>query len=299
MENGNWIDGERCGQCGRCVAVCPAHILYWTAPGSGGKRVDLHVARLHACIACGHCMAVCPNEAMHVAGLSYGRDIFDLERGAVDGEFFPSFLASRRSIRVFEERPVPRQVLQRIINAISMAPMGLPPHKVEVTVVQSRETIEQALPIMVETLEKLARWMRNPFMRLAIRRHTTPEAFNSLQNHVLPAMAYRLPAMKAGEWDTITRGAPAMILFHAHREAESHVADAWIALTYGLLAAHALGLGATAINLVPPIVDRVPALRALFHIPLTHEVVASMVLGYPAIHFGKQIRRDLAGVHWL
>jgi hypothetical protein len=177
--------------------------------------------------------------------------------------------------------------------------MGFPPHSVQVSVVQERETIEQALPLIVKRYEDLGQWLANPIARFMIRRRTTPEEFNALENHVLPSMAYRLPDMKAGGPDTITRGAPALLLFHAHRQAEGHTEDAWIGLTYGLLAAHALGLGATALSLVPPIVERMPELRALFELPAENEVVASMVVGYPQVRFRKGIRRELAGVHWI
>ena len=90
-----------------------------------------------------------------------------------------------------------------------------------------------------------------------------------------------------------------MLLFHAHREAEGHRDDALIALTYGLLAAHALGLGATALSLVPPIVQRSPELRAMFQIPPENHVLASMVVGYAKVRFKRGIRRELAGVHWI
>jgi nitroreductase len=244
-------------------------------------------------------MAACPNQAIHIDGLSYQEHVFDLPSSEPDGNAFLDLLASRRSIRVFKDRPVPRETLQRIIDAVTMAPMGFPPHTVQVTVVQQRETIEQALPLIVKRYEDLGRLLRNPIARFMIRRRTTPERFNVLENHVLPSMAYRLPDMRAGGPDTITRGAPVLLLFHAHREAEGHTGDAWIALTYGLLAAHALGLGATALSLVPPVVERTPGLRALFQIPQENKVVASMVVGYPQVRFKRGIRRELADVHWM
>jgi len=244
-------------------------------------------------------MAVCPNKAIHIEGLSYETDLFDLPTAGVDGDAFSRFAASRRSVRVFKDKPVPRQVLQQIVDIISTAPMGFPPPKVAVTVVQKRDTIEQALPIIVQMYEDLARWMKNPLIRVMIRRRITPEDYYSLANHVLPGLAHRLPDMQAGKVDTITRGAPAMLLFHAHHEADGHTADAWIALTYGLLAAHALGLGATAISLVPPVVERSPELRALFQIPSENRVVACMIVGYPGVRFRRGIRRELADVRWI
>ena len=74
-----------------------------------------------------------------------------------------------------------------------------------------------------------------------------------------------------------------------------------LALVLGMasMGAHALGLGATALSLVPPVVERTPELRALFSIPAENEVVASMVLGYPKYRFKRRIRRELAAVHWV
>jgi ferredoxin len=293
------IDPETCGRCGLCVAVCPAHIPHLISGLGDGDVVELRAERLYACIRCGHCMAICPTESIHIEGLSYEEHLFDLPTVDVDGQRFSNFATCRRSIRVFRDEPVPRQVLQGIVDIISMAPMGFPPHKVEVSVVQTRDTIERALPLIVERYEDLAQWMNNPVIRIMIRRRAGPEAFNSLKNHVLPSLKYRLPDMKAGKVDTITRGAPAMLLFHAHREAEGHRDDALIALTYGLLAAHALGLGATALSLVPPVVERSPELRAMFEIPAENSVLASMVVGYAKVRFRRGIRRELAGVHWI
>jgi nitroreductase len=105
--------------------------------------------------------------------------------------------------------------------------------------------------------------------------------------------------MKAGKYDTITRGAPTMLLFHAHQEAGSHSEDVFIALTYGLLAAHNLGLGACAIGLAPPVVERSPTLREMFQIPPDNEVQGCIIVGYPKYHFKRGIRRKMAGVHWI
>jgi ferredoxin len=299
MKNDRYIDTQTCNRCGLCITICPNNIIHTTSHSPKEEAVEFRADRVAFCVRCGHCMAICPTEAIHIEGLSYKKDFFDVPTDAVDYDAFVSMLASRRSIRVFKDTPVPRKALEKIVAAITMAPMGYPPHKVEVTIVQKRKTIEQALPFMVDLYEKLGKWMKNPFIRFMIRRRAGRETFNTLRTHVLPSLAYRLPAMKAGTDDTITRGAPAMLLLHAQREAGNHTEDAMIDLTYGLLAAHALGLGATAIGLIPPVVERSPELRKLFKIPLENEVLAAMIVGYPKLRFRKGIRRELAGVTWL
>jgi len=299
MQASNEINVDTCQGCGLCVSVCPASVPH-LVPGPAGRQVaELRAERLFACVVCGHCMAVCPTQSVRVAGLSYEDDFYALPDSPIDGQGWFDLLATRRSIRVFQDRPVEREAVVKILEAISLAPMGLPPHKVEVSVVQDRETIEQALPVMVEMYENLARWIKNPFMRFMIRRRAGRSGYRSLTGHVLPSMGYRLPDMRAGLGDTFTRGAPTLLLFHAHRDADNHTEDAFIALTYGLLAAHALGLGATAVSLVSGTVERSPELRQLFQIPEHNEVVASMILGYPKVRFKRGIRRELAGVHWV
>ena len=62
---------------------------------------------------------------------------------------------------------------------------------------------------------------------------------------------------------------------------------------------YALGLGATAIGLIPPVVERSPELRAMFEIPPDDEVLASMIVSYPKHRMRRGIRRELAGVQWL
>ncbi len=289
------INLETCKKCGLCAEVCPNQIMEWVEGKEPGFRAD----RLSLCIQCGHCMAVCPTQSITAGGLSYEKDFFDLPMGGLRECDFFNFIASRRSVRNFLDNPVPREMLQRIIDAVTLAPMGFPPHKVEVTVVQNRSIIHKALPQMMKLYRNLNKWMKNPLVRFLMKRKMNPETFNTIQNHVMPAMEKGLPEMKEKGRDIFTRGAPALILFHARRGSENHTEDSHIAVTYGLLAAHALGLGASAIGLIPPAVERNKDLRRLFQVPDDNEVLASMIVGYPKVPFQRGIRRGLPKVTWV
>jgi len=295
MEMNHHIEQETCERCGLCAEICPNRII----DEKESKNIYFHKDRIGLCIRCGHCMAICPTQSVIAPGLSYEKDFFDLPKSGIDSESFFNLISTRRAVRIYRKKPVPRDVLDKIVEAISLAPMGFPPHKVEITIIRRREDIERAWPFMVKFYEDLQNWISNPISRFFMKRKLTPEVFNTLKNHIVPMMKINLQDMKNNEEDIITRGAPVLFLFHANRAAENHSEDLFIDLTYGFLAAHALGLGATAISLVPPAVERTPELRTLFQIPDENEVLGSMIIGYLLRRFKRGIRRQLANVSWI
>jgi nitroreductase len=277
------------------MAICPERIIYQIEK----KKYSFNQDKLHLCIKCGHCMAICPTKAVQVEGLSYEKDFFELPKVVWDTEAFNNFIAGRRSVRVYKDKPVPLESLEKIVDMITFAPMGFTPHKIEVTIVKNRISIEKALPLMVKFYEDMQKWMKNPAMKVIIRANAGLEGYKAIKNHVIPIMEKNLSLMNGTKEDIITRGAPAMILFHADRAAEVHTEDIFIALTYGLLSAHSVGLGAAAIDLIVAAVNRNKELRKMFKIPEKNEVKAAMILGYPKYHFRRGIKRELAKINWI
>jgi nitroreductase/NAD-dependent dihydropyrimidine dehydrogenase PreA subunit len=296
MEHPITFQRETCKACGLCAQVCPNKIMFITK--TGPATVSLRPDRLSTCFKCGQCMAVCPTQSIVVEGLSYAGDFFELPPSP-DGQSFFDLIARRRAVRNLEDRPVPRELLEKVVEAIAFAPPGFPPIKTELVVVQDTAVIRQALPHMIDLYDFLVRAMQHPIKRLFVRRSAGAEKFHVLETHLVPLLIKRLPELKQGTEDTLTRGAPALIIFHGHRAAENFRADAYIALTYGFLAAHALGLGASAMDIIPPAIEKSRALRQLFSIPDTHEVVAAMILGYPQYRYQRGIKRSLKRVQWI
>jgi len=291
------IDTDTCSRCDLCAAICPNGAIDQVE----GQFPGRNPARASLCEQCGQCMAVCPSESIFVGDLTYQRDFipFDRPRDAVDYSAFYRLAVSRRAVRRFEDRPVPQELLEKVIAAVALAPMGFPPHKTAVIALTNRTAIAEMLPHIVKFYANMVAGMKNPLIRPIIRRSAGPENMDTLENHLMPKLTQLLPAMKASGPDEITRGAPAMLLFHAQRASANHTQDGIIALAYGLLAAHSLGLGATASGMVPPAVNATPALRTMLHVPADHEVVSGMILGYPRYRYQRGIRRELAGVTWV
>ncbi|MBW2673208.1 MAG: nitroreductase family protein [Deltaproteobacteria bacterium] len=295
MEQPINIDRETCTVCGLCEEICPVRLMTKDSEAGISFRPD----RVPLCIKCGQCMAICPSQSIAVEGLDYERDFFELPPGSASGMPFLEMIQTRRAIRVFKDKPVPRELLEKVVEAITFAPPGFTPLKTEIVVVQDTAVIRQALPEMIKVYDTLLKVMGNPIGRFLVRRKVGAAKFNTLERHVVPLMKSRLPELKQGTEDTITRYAPAMILFHAHRDAENAEGDSRVAVTYGFLAAHALGLGGSAIDLIPPAIENSPVLRELFSIPDSNVVFASMILGYPRYRYQRGIKQKLKGVSWI
>ena len=295
MENQININWETCTLCGLCEEICPIRIM----KKNNEAGISLRLDRLPLCIKCGQCMAVCPFQSINVDGLSYEKDFITLPTGYAADMPFLDMIKTRRAIRAFKEQSVPKELLEKVVEAISFAPPSFTPLKTEIVVVQDTAVIRKALPAMINLYDGLVKAMGHPVGRFVVRRKNGDEKFKVLEHHVVPLMKSRLPELKQGVEDTITRYAPAMIIFHAHRDAENCETDISIALTYGFLAAHALGLGGSPIDLIPPAIQKVPELRKLFSIPDNNVPVAAMILGYPKYRYQRGIKRELKSVTWV
>src|SRR5512145_2396743 len=119
------IDYEKCKDCCLCVEVCKGAPLYF----ENGK-VKIDQTYYFGCIGCGHCAAVCPTGAITVEGRDILPDSFldiPLKEARSGYEELMALMLTRRSIREFEDKEVEQEKINKILEAASTAPMGLPP----------------------------------------------------------------------------------------------------------------------------------------------------------------------------
>jgi nitroreductase/ferredoxin len=288
------IDNSLCTICDFCITICPSAIL----AKNENKEAFFQADKVDLCIKCGHCMAMCEAAAISIEGLSYETNFRPLPQTNWNYSAFMDFLLTRRSVRIFRDKPVPVEELHKIIDALATAPFGVDPGNVEITVVNDKKLIEEALPHMSKMYLQLAKILKVPVLSWLLLRTMPKEVSNTLVNFIVPHINKGLYDSSTGT-DDIARNAPALILFHAKKGAEEHTVDADIYLTYSLLAAHSLGLGATAIGLIGPAVNQSKPLRKLFRIPEGNEVVESMIVGYPKFPFKRAIIRPRTKVTFI
>lgn len=280
----NIINPSSCKNCGICAEVCPNNII--------GQNGNIHFIqeREHLCLECGQCMAVCPTKSVHVDGLSYNKDFDELPENKSNYKNFIETLSTRRSVRTFKNKPVSDDLLDEIVNAVSYAPFGAAPEKMEISIINNRETIESALPLISDFLNGIKKFVENPFASLFLKLFTGKEDLHTIKNHIYPIAKGGIYNLDNG--DGITRGAPTIITIHAPKDAEAHTNNGVIYATYIMLAAHAIGLGATMIECVIPAINRNKKLKRIFQIPDNNEAIMSVIVGYPKYHYKRTIKRS-------
>ena len=247
---------------------------------------------------CGHCLAMCESKSITIEGISYETNIRELPADRLDYRQLIEFLMTRRSVRIFQNNPVPRELIDRILDVISTAPFGVNPDNVEINIITDKSLIEKAVPEMSKLYMQLGKIIKIPALDWLIKWSMPKETQNTLMNFIVPHIE-KGHYTNSQNVDDIARNAPALILFHALKGAEEHTVDAHIYLTNALLAAHSLGLGAAAIGLIGPAINQRKLLRSLLQIPSENEVVETMILGYPKLKFKRAIIRLIKKVVYI
>lgn len=287
------VNQSTCKSCNLCINVCPSNII-----GKEDKKVEFISENLGACIKCAQCMAVCPTKSIIIDDFDYENNFKSLPKEIPDYNFFLDLLKHRRSARNYKNKEVPKDILLKIINSAEFAPYGSAPNDVHFTVVTSQEKINKALPIMSDFFNnKIVKWMENGIMRFMIKKKKGEETINTLVHHLYPIAKTGNYDIEKG--DRITRDAPALIIYHAENGAEEHSHNSMIYATYAILVAESLGLSATFNGLIPAALNKNNELKDIFEIPHKHDVVISLMLGYPKYKYQRTVVREKTNIKFI
>jgi nitroreductase len=232
-----------------------------------GETPVARKGREESCIACGHCMSVCPAEALEVGRLS-ARDFVPVRRELrITPEQAGQFLRTRRSVRAYADKPVPREELLAVLDASRWAPSGHHSQPVRWTLLATREAVLTAASLTAD-------WMRG------LVESGDPGAAALHLDGVVRAFA--------NGKDLICRGAPALAMALAPLPggpAPTPREDAVIAVAHAELAAHGRGLGACWAGYVTFAAQHSAPLRAYLEVPEGHAVYGGLMLGRPAFRY--------------
>lgn len=258
---------DKCIKCGLCVDVCaPQAIL-----------ID-EMRATSRCIGCYHCMSVCPTGAITVDG-KLGEDVGD----AISPDDFVSLVKRRRSLRNFDDKDIPEDVIDNIAEMLRYSPTSHNTQRVHITAVIGRDRVSRLSSDLRDFLYRRFSLLSNPVVNLPLRLFMGKDVATSVKK------SRKYFARMKDEGDIFTYNAPALLIFHGSGEMvewDSHVASA-----YTTLYIETLGLGGCLNGYMVMALNWSKKLRTSLGIPEGHRVHAAMTLGYPAVRFRRQVFR--------
>jgi nitroreductase/NAD-dependent dihydropyrimidine dehydrogenase PreA subunit len=273
------IDVDSCIKCGKCVKVCPSKIL-----SQNNNQEPAFVVTTKGCIICGHCVAVCPTGS--VIHSEFPKD----KVHPIDYNLYPSpeqvmlLIKSRRSNRVFSNKPIPVEKLDSILEAAHRAPTASNMQQVSFTMITDPEKIKLITEFTVGLLSKSVKKLTNPFLKPFLKR-IMPDAYR-----YVPLFARLNRELEIGN-DPIIRKATAVLLIHTPNSNRFGYADANLAYQNGSLMAETMGVSQFYMGFVCAAIkqDKKGTLSKLLGIDGT--IHSAMALGLPVFRYPNYIDR--------
>jgi len=258
------IDKDKCSNCKQCIQEC----------GRGYFSVDedgqvLFNDNSIGCNICGHCIAICPEEAIETENLDDVETIsgIDSPENIVESGKLLKFLRAKRSIRRYKNKKVPKELLEKVFEAMRYAPSAGNARAWRYIILSDPEKIKK-LDEEIAKVNYGYMGFQSAEQALEYLKSTGRSLFYDAPHLIV--LYYRIV-----EKNTVMVGLRAN--------------DAGIALTYGMLEAESLGLGTCWIGMVQ---GAIPMNKEILKIlGIKGMVLGAFTLGYPAIKYRRTVPR--------
>jgi nitroreductase/ferredoxin len=280
------VDLEKCTGCGACVDVCNVTHVYKM------QEMKAIVSAERRCWQCGQCVAVCPVDAIEHSS-------FPLEDcppiAKYSGEEIArmdAIMQSRRSVRVFKNKPVERSVIEDLVKKANGAPSAKNRQAVDWIAIDDPAKIADLRAKTIAVLGAAAKELR-----VKAENESFDEALQ--REHLMYAKSLEfLQRREDRSEDALFYDAPVLLMAHVP-EGEFGEADAVYA-GYGLmLAAHLQGLGSCQIGYFSVALEHDKSLQNEVGVPEGREVKLAMIIGYQKYRHRREIPRRAPDVKWV
>jgi nitroreductase/NAD-dependent dihydropyrimidine dehydrogenase PreA subunit len=287
----NWvtIDAEKCNNCGICALRCPFCFM---------KRDDgiTPYANEEYCNLCGHCVSLCPTGAIVHEKMDMSNFI-DVGSGVTfEPDAFISFLRERRSHRLFKEKKIPQEVLERLVDLCRYSPTGGNVQTVEVIVVQNPDKRKRLSDLTIDFFIQMGEGAEKTLEEMAAGKGEGMADLDTLQT--LAHYKNRLGLARSAGYDAIFYKAPAVMIFHSPANTRTPKDNCVIASTTMGLAARTMGLEATYIGLFEMASKMYEPITDDLGLPPGHEVFSVLIIGYPKLKFLRTVDRLPIKTRW-
>ncbi len=299
------IDRSACNKCGECARICAnSKVIEVGADGYPAFARELF------CIQCGHCLAICPSGAISFefqgedpSGdyIAESRDFGPLSNGP---EYLLRTLDSTRSCRFFDGRPVEEDKLERVLETMVRSPSAGNEQNRNFYVLGDKGKVDALDADISAYYRKLNAMMASPialwfaakayagrdFSHTWVRDRTIPDMPKAQRKEAVRKLFENLKMNSADMGKSYFFDSSAAILVTSRTNAVGmhksfYKADVEIAVTYGTLAAAALGLASCRMGLSEIAFGRDKSLREKYGIAQNERVDGVVALGYSKLEW--------------
>lgn len=284
------VDIDSCTKCKACAEECRFYYF---------KSDKLHFDddMEEFCIECGKCVAVCPVNAIT---LKIHKD--ETLKDVPTKENLPSFdslvnlLKTRRSRRQFKDKPVPKELIEKILEfAAKYSPTGHNQENVHFTVVQDKETLKKLSEECTNQVSGLVKTFEDPQGRKTLEASFPPAMIKKIEE-VLPSFKGALERIKAGievwRWNT------EIIIIHSPKDALTPIENCSLAACHIMLAAETLGLGTCSLGYITSFFNEFRPVGKIVKLPLKHIAGYTLAIGYPKARYYRIPARKPIKAKW-
>jgi nitroreductase/NAD-dependent dihydropyrimidine dehydrogenase PreA subunit len=276
---------DKCNKCMLCVRDCVSGVWRIVDGAPAALQPDL-------CNLCSHCIAVCPRGAIRHDGLDATRTA-RVKRKNLQPNVYREIIMSRRSIRQFRDKQVPREVIEQVLDLARYAPTASNEQNVGYIVVTDNKLIEKTAKDIFGFASRLYDRTKKGIVKLIV------QATGLAENRYIKAMEYAQKQSREAGRDLILYRAPALILIHAPEKTRFACDNCNIAATTIINHAHSLGLGTCFIGFLTVALRHSKKLRGRLGVPNDRKVHACLVMGYPSYQHAGTVSRKKPDVKWV
>ncbi|PKN50773.1 MAG: hypothetical protein CVU55_15425 [Deltaproteobacteria bacterium HGW-Deltaproteobacteria-13] len=283
------------------------------------------------CLACHNCAAICPQGALefpYFYQVEKGRFAYDFDYPKAIGQGMPNPLMlektvplseiessltdvekviyRRRSVRVYKKDPVPREMIQRVLEAGRFAPSAGNCQGWKFVVVTDKALMHEMSVSTVNFLSIFTKLYQGKGPgRTALKKMLAVVKPNAIDQRPMVAIqALLTPKFGEGRLDCFFDAPVAIFILKHHLHISEPDLGIGVCAQNMVLAAHSLGLGTCYVGFVTNTLNMDPRAKMKFGkklgIEWPYDAVGTVItMGYPAVPADKPVDREFPKIKWV
>jgi len=278
---------DNCIKCGSCARECSIGVISWKA------EEYPEVVKAEQCFECGRCMARCMHNAIKVGEYSNEDFITIPQDKLIEPETMENFLLSKRSCRKYQDKPIEKGVLEKLLKVAQMAPTTMNCEEKTYKVIQDKKVIDKIRKSILKHTKGMLSMMK--FFTSKPISVLFPKDTIAFFNRMVIELKLIKKHSEQGN-DPLFYDASCLVLFTGIGMSPMGKDNALAGMHYFMLMAESMGLGSCISGFIQSAPQKV---AKIVNVPKYYKIYGAIMLGYPAAPFTKTILRHEPEVNWI